>query len=472
MPLFVLVLAVWVLLLIPFRVLGEGFLPSDDALRHSAKVVSGKDWPQILVLRSDIALDSHPGWHFILGNFYRLTGCDTLSLVLFSVTLLFILFSVPPLFFLKYPESWLFSIMAISIIAPSWLYRLLLGRPYIFTMMCLFIILFLWPRLKYGHPSIKVSAAIILSIAASTWIHCSWYLFSLPVIALLFVREWKAAFLLSIFSLAGIAIGSSLTGHPLIFLRQTTEHLFLAFGSADMQKMLVGEFQAGPIDVNIAFLVLGVFAWRIFRGKGMREITHDPVFVLVIFCACLGLITRRIWLDWGMPSLVYWAAVEFDDFFKTNLGRYSWNRILICGAAAGVLFLSVTSDINSRWSSFKPRDYISIEDPAQAKWLPGNGGIVYSDSMDVFYRMFFKNPNAPWRYMVGFEPALMPPDDLRTLRNIQRYNGNYKMYGPWVKKMRPEDRLILHGSADIEPKIPELRWKHIAIGVWSGRKER
>ena len=48
-------LAVWlilaaVLLLIPFKIISYGYLPGDDALRHCAKAVSGKSWPEIIVV--------------------------------------------------------------------------------------------------------------------------------------------------------------------------------------------------------------------------------------------------------------------------------------------------------------------------------------------------------------------------------------------------------------------------------------
>ena len=42
-------LAVWVililtLLLIPLKIIGYGYIPPDDALRHAGKAVSGKSW--------------------------------------------------------------------------------------------------------------------------------------------------------------------------------------------------------------------------------------------------------------------------------------------------------------------------------------------------------------------------------------------------------------------------------------------
>ena len=52
-PLAVYAIIFLTVLYIPLRITGYGFLPPDDALRHAAKAVSGKPWPQILVLGED-----------------------------------------------------------------------------------------------------------------------------------------------------------------------------------------------------------------------------------------------------------------------------------------------------------------------------------------------------------------------------------------------------------------------------------
>ncbi len=94
-------------------------------------------------------------------------------------------------------------------------------------------------------------------------------------------------------------------------------------------------------------------------------------------------------------------------------------RVWITLAVACVLFLSVTSDYNSRWTSSKSVQYLSSEKPEHKNWLPEKGGIIYSNSMYVFYQTFYANPQADWRYILGFEPTMMPPEDLAIFRNIQ-----------------------------------------------------
>ena len=130
----VLGIAVIGMVIIPLRIIGYGFLPQDDALRHSAKVISGKNWDEILVIRDDIKMDTHPGWHYILNVFHKATGANTERLVVFSVVSLFALFCLIPLFLIKRQEAWLAALLTFIIFNPSFAMRLLLGRPYIITM--------------------------------------------------------------------------------------------------------------------------------------------------------------------------------------------------------------------------------------------------------------------------------------------------------------------------------------------------
>jgi hypothetical protein len=60
--------------------------------------------------------------------------------------------------------------------------------------------------------------------------------------------------------------------------------------------------------------------------------------------------------------------------------------------------------------------YLSVaEHPELEGWMPDNGGIFYSVDMTLFYQTFFKNPNADWRYILGFEPTLMTDEDFQGL---------------------------------------------------------
>ena len=91
--------------------------------------------------------------------------------------------------------------------------------------------------------------------------------------------------------------------------------------------------------------------------------------------------------------------------------------------------------------------------------------------MEVFYQTFFSHPNAEWRYILGYEAAFMPPEDLKIFQNIQWNNEAWKSFDPWVTKMRPEDRLwITQAAGTPKPDIGSLEWVRLTSYIWSGRK--
>ena len=61
----------------------------------------------------------------------------------------------------------------------------------------------------------------------------------------------------------------------------------------------------------------------------------------------------------------------------------------------------------------------------------------------------------------------MPPDDLKIFRNIQWNSFAPDAYEPWVKKMRPQDRLEI--SSGSQPVLPPLEWAYAGGGIWIGR---
>lgn len=469
-PLVVILIAVWVILLIPFNIMGLGFLPPDDASWHSSRAVSDKSGSDVLVLRDDVRIETHPGWHAILVSVRNMMNWNAHSLVLFSVILLFILFLAAPLFFFRYPESWLLSILAVSIVGPGWIFRLLLGRPYIVTMAVLLAIFLLWPRLKAKKIPYGTLVCLTLMIAFATWIHRTFYILFIPIAAFLLAREWRAAFYFTISLVLGVFIGASVGGHPVIFIKQTMLHLLLVSGSYENQGMLVSELRPALGDFGITILVSMMLFWRGARHKWNRSVIDNPIFILVVLSFIGGFLTRRVWLDVGMPVMILWMAKEFEEILTDKVKRDSPARILITAALAFTLYLSFTADADGRWSSCHPIDYLSDTDPEQKEWLPGPGGIIYSDDMNIFFTTVFKNPHGNWRYILGPEAAVMPEEDLAILRNIQKHPWTYEYFKPWVNKMRQEDRLIIRGSEDRKPRIEGLEWKYAAVGTWVGRK--
>lgn len=87
--------------------------------------------------------------------------------------------------------------------------------------------------------------------------------------------------------------------------------------------------------------------------------------------------------------------------------------------------------------------------------------------MTFYYNTFYKNPQADWRYILGYEPAIMPEENLKILRAIQLSHGAFKAYEPWIKKMRPVDRLVIYDSA--QPNLPQIEWHDSGDNMWIGR---
>ena len=173
-----------------------------------------------------------------------------------------------------------------------------------------------------------------------------------------------------------------------------------------------------------------------------------------------------------MPAVVAWMALEFQHYLEDKVAAFSRRRLVIVCVTALAVYAAMTGDVEGRWTGNLTREYLSYDDPEHREWLPGPGGIVYSNSMSVFYHTFFRNPHANWRYILGFESAMMPHEDLTIFRKIQWNFGAAKAFGPWVRKMRPEDRLIVNGEKGGPPDIPELEWNYTVADIWIGRRPK
>ena len=112
------------------------------------------------------------------------------------------------------------------------------------------------------------------------------------------------------------------------------------------------------------------------------------------------------------------------------------------------------------------------DNPDLNGWLPDKGGIFYSVDTTLFYQTFFKNPKADWRYIFGFESTLMPAEDFDVYQSAMWNFGDARAYDPWLKKMRPADRLVFRGARGTPPNIPQLEWNYGVSGIWLGRTPR
>lgn len=459
-----------VLLVIPFRIHLYDYVPQDDARRHVAKVVSGREWSDIVVLSEPFSkLDHNEGWHVILSAVHRL-GVDKQGLLEFSAIGLFLVFALVGLYIHRNePDAWLAAMLAISLLTPC--PRWMLGRPFILAAAIFLFLLYLWREPRDNNRA-RIIASVLL-FALATWVHGSWYLFALMPLGIACCGRFREAALNTAAWLGGSVLGASLTGRPIGFL---VDHLIQAkavLGSSPVTRLLVGEFQP-TLGILAVILVLPLLVWKHQRGEDFWQ-THgrNPAFWLMIIGWILGFSNGRFWIDWGTVAFLAWVATTLAPDFRKLGDARPIRRLLVGGLLASGLYLSWSADTESRWSNNYFTDALSLKDPGHAGCLPDPGGILYSDNMLVFYLTFYENPNGPWRYILGYEAALMPPEDLRILREIQFYEGKLDyLYKPWIDKFTPADRLVLLRDPNAKPDIKGLEWKYAAYKTWVGRLPR
>jgi hypothetical protein len=449
---------------VPLRIVGQGYRPDDDALRHAAKAVSGRPWSEILVLRPDVTMDSHPGWHAVLGLVHRATGADVDSLVRVSVTAGLLAVLIPPLFLLRRPEAWALVLVAFGTLEPRIVNRFASGRPFLMSAGLLTVLCLLAARSRGEVPARRVIAVLGPAIAIVVWMHPSWHLFLLPVAACLLAGHARTALVLAVALAAGVLAAGVLYGHPVEFVVQSVWHTVLAMGSPAPPGTLAIEFLPGDGSPMLLLGAAALWLWRAGRrrpaGGGLRA-----VIVLAGLGWLLGWLVIRFWSDWGVVALLVWMTIEVEAALEDATDAEDRRRLapaLVLGAAA-LLVLSAPF----RAARVGDRPYLVLGSPLVEALLPDAGGTVYTDDMRVFYQLFALRPRSPWRYVVGYEPALMPPEDLATLRQVLAARTGPR-FEPWVRKMQPADRLILR-SLEGTPPIPGLEWAPIGQGVWVGR---
>jgi len=468
-PLAVWVIVALVILAIPLKIISYGFLPGDDALRHCAKAVSDKTWPEILVFGDAYRIDHNIGWHAILGAVHQTTGWGAEGLVVFSVVALFIVVNGALLPWLKRPEAWLVALLAAMVVSdlPQ---RFLLGRPFNLSIAVLMIILFVTQKNK---PALKYFLLFTAMLAASTFIHGVWYLWLLPVAAFVFAGEFRWAQLIAGAWLVGTFISAVITGHPADYLAHAIIMAVRGVGQHATNITQVTELQPFAGDILAIIIVGALVVLRRLKNSNAIPFVRNPAFWLMCGCWILSFRVGRFWEDWGWPALLVLIVSEMDFLFAEKFTEDSLRRLLLTSILALATFLAVTSDLNGRYTKNLSWSFLSVaEHPELDGWMPEKGGILYSPDMGIFYQTFYKNPTADWRYMLGYEPALMPADDFKTYQQIFLSNGDAKAYAPWVKKMQPADRLVLRGGKNERPGIPELEWNYGVSGIWIGRTPR
>ncbi len=460
-------LVLYVSVMIPINIAGQGYLPIDDALRHSAKVVSEKNWDEIIVIRDYIKIDSHIGWHYILGTAKNLFNVKMRSLAMFSVVFFFVLFSLIPIIYLKRPEAWIMALLAFSSL--DWLpfSRLFLGRPCIATMSWILLLSFSWKELSLPKTPLSTYFVLFAYTTVVVFVQSAWPILGIPVIGFLFAKEYRAAAKLTAIIGGSLLAGAALTGHAVAFITQNFHHVYSALFEVP-KSIAVNELQGYNGAPLIIFLVVSIILYKLIRNEFHFEILHNPVFIISLLSYIFQFQSARIWTDIGFPALCVWLSTEFIDICK-NLQLTAQKRLILAVVVILTFYLQTTNDYQERWSKGRKYHLLSYNTPSEQVWLPEPGGIIYNSHMDIFFKGFYSNPNADWKYILGFEPAWMKKEDLEVYAAMVT-TKNIKSMKPWIEKMTPKDRLVLRYHARGEPALPQLEWRHMSDGLWIGKK--
>jgi len=461
-------LAVWLTAaFICLKILTYGYLPAGDARRHAAKPFAHKPYSEIVVMRPQYVVDHSPGWEWALGVLQRTLGWNEDALITFSVASMALCVLCFPLIWVRHPEAWLAAVLAQMIAIPQLMDRFTQGRPFLLSEGIVMALLFSWSKVQDLNPSWSKVALTCLGFALSVWMHGSWYLWVLLFAAFFLAQRWRAGLWLVGCWVVGTVAGALLTGRPLAFLYESIFMAKCIYQEHAPKWLLVGEFQPSAGEfASIAMLAI-IYLWRQRQSNSSPPLFSQPVVWMIVINWILGLTADRFWADWGVAAAIVWMAGEFDQAILSLWDDGSLQRLIACGCILLPLYLDSTNDLDRRYTASLKESFVDGGNPQIKDWMPGPGGIFYNDNMQFFYNTFYKNPQGDWRYIDGFEPALMPPDDLKIYRDIHTSEGSAEAYQPWIKKMRPVDRLAVARPA--APDLPALEWKQAAAGVWIGR---
>jgi hypothetical protein len=465
-------LASWIivaatLLFIPLKIISYGFLPAGDARRHVARAIANQPYTEIVVMRPEYTMDHSPGWEWLLHRLHVAAGLGTEGLVSFSIVALMLCLFFAPLPCLRRPEAWLAALLAQMVAIPGLMVRFSQARPYLLTEAILIAVLFAWSKSNATKPSRLKLAATTVAIAISVWMHGAWYLWALMLPPFFFARWWRSGLSLTACWLVGSFAGALLTGRPFEFLSQALLIVRSISREHVPQWMLVGELVPSYGELETLTLIAVVFIWRKLQSGSAPAWFSNPLGWMITLCWILGFKADRFWADWGIAAVLVWLTLQFQEIIEGGLPVGSPRALLACGLLAVPLFLHSTNDLDRRYTSSSSEYFLDAGDPDLKGWLPDKGGMFYCARLDFFYNTFYKNPQAGWRYILGFEPALMRENDLTLYRQLQATPWATHLYNAWIDKMHPGDRLVVPGGSP--PNLPRLEWHDAGGGFWLGR---
>lgn len=475
MPVLVLLTLVIVVVAMIGIVVGRGFLPIDDALRHAAKAISQKPWAEVLVLDEAYAkgMESHPGWHAFLTSMTWLVGPSIESLVVVSIVVLFSTMFLPGLSLAR-PEAWWLAAAVWLYVDPGTLGRWVLGRPLVLSLAMMSLVLILSPRLRDTNWRKPWLWCVIGAVALAVWCHSTiWYLWVLPVGSMLLAgfgwNLWRPA--LAIFG--GVAIGLALSGDP---FGQAWQQLQIVVTAQRNSLLTVSEFIPfrWTLEGNLLLVAL---LWRYLRGRGAAW--NHPALIMAFGCAYAGQFNGRFG-DFATIGILVWLASDWNEFLRERFAPAHWGRLVVAGAA-GLLcighvltplanpLLNTETTLRLRElqvAADKWRNDTGVEGMALREGLPGPNGRIYNLDYQAFYLGYAAFYDATWRYTIGMEQALLPPDEMKQIA-LLRATGDEQRLLQWIEPMGAPDRIVWYNRAP--PELPGIVWQKVGV-LHFGRK--
>ncbi len=427
-------------------------MPTDDALRHVGKAATEKPWGEIVVFRPEINpdADAHRGWHTTLSGLAEL-GMDRRQLITFCIAFPLFAWLLCGAWASRNASAWFAGWTLIAILDQQVLGLLLQGRPHSFLLvfacyMCL--------RWRDFAESFRLCPTLLATLAAAIvcyW-HSSWYLLWIPCAVLLIGGEWKPGLRWTMCVALGSVLGGLATAKPIRYLYDTAQHVWLSVNldwSGSAGKTGTEElFPVLPTAGPLLLLLAGMMFVRATGNFSVYWREAKLALLMVFVCCTLGMIVGRFWYDLGNAALVV-AVVQLVPHLIADTPKW---RMQLLGASA-LLLLATHAHANFTWQ--RPGDW-KLTMAAEA--LPDKGGVVYSDSMDVFYQLFYRHPNASWRYALGYEAALMPAEVFREYKMLPHPDGYVALLG----RLGPRDRLITN-DLDAPIERPGYEWKQLGF---------
>ena len=441
-------------------------MPPDDALRHVGQAVCQKSWSDILVIKGNQSFDIHYGWKRIL-YFLSDSGVPKTALLQFSVVFFFLLNFFCPLFIIKKPEAWALSLI-VGLCLFSSVGRYTLGRPFL-SQVAAVVVIGLSSRDSGKDISPGNLLLVYLFLTFSICMRALWFLYLLPITCFLLTGQpRKFSFLVVVWILSTITAGM-LSGDIISFFSSSVEGVLCSTNRDILPWMLVSELVPKQQSIVFFLPIISLLIWRKANDKKIGYVLRDPMLLLIIISWVLSMKINRFWADFGVPAYFVWLYGEFcyilDNDVKVK--DSSFLKVATTLVAFFVLFFIMSGDFNGRWSRSIYTKAPDINETETRGWLPEENGIFYNISMNLFYKTFYTNPNAPWKYFLGAEAASMPKENMEIYHQIILSLGAKEKLQLIVDKMTLKDRFVLENNG--KPDIDGLEWFEIKPNIWSGR---